>query len=129
MGNQRSADAFLITDAEDSFEAQHRARVRKYLTLMAFRAPALILAAIAYSATGSGLLALGIVVLSIPLPWVAVLIANDRPARKRGEEPHYLYGAEHQVIGPPEIESADRAIRPSTTIEGTFVDGSHGGDS
>ena len=66
MGNQRSADAFLITDAEDSFEAQHRARVRKYLTLMAFRAPALILAAIAYSATGSGLLALGIVVLSIP---------------------------------------------------------------
>ena len=60
---------------------------------------------------------------------MAVLIANDRPARKRGEEPHYLYGAEHQVISPPEIESADRAIRPSTTIEGTFVDGSHGGDS
>ena len=26
------------------------------------------------------------VAVSIPLPWVAVLIANDRPARKRGEK-------------------------------------------
>ena len=128
MGNQRSADAFLITDAEESFEAQHRARVRKYLTLMAFRAPALILAAIAYSATGSGLLALGIVVLSIPLPWVAVLIANDRPARKRGEEPQYRYGAEHHVTGPLPIETTGRAIG-NTTVEGTVVDGSPRGDS
>lgn len=37
----------LITAAAPSYEVEHRTRVRKYLTLMAFRVPALILAAIA----------------------------------------------------------------------------------
>lgn len=76
----------LITRAAPAYEEQHRARVRKYLTLMSFRIPALILAAVAYSIWENGLLSLGIVVLSIPLPWMAVLIANDRPPR-RAEEP------------------------------------------
>ena len=35
----------LITRAAPAYEEQHRARVRKYLTLMSFRVPALILAA------------------------------------------------------------------------------------
>jgi hypothetical protein len=76
----------LITRAAPAFEEQHRARVRKYLTIMAFRIPALILAAVAYSVWENGLVSLGIIVLSIPLPWIAVLIANDRPPR-RAEEP------------------------------------------
>ncbi|WP_232526861.1 DUF3099 domain-containing protein [Mycobacterium intracellulare] len=67
----------LITAAEPSYEEQHRARVRKYLTLMAFRIPALILAALAYGAWHNGLISLAIVAVSIPLPWMAVLIAND----------------------------------------------------
>ncbi len=76
----------LITGAAQSYEQQHRARVRKYLTLMAFRIPALILAALAYGAWHNGLISLAIVALSIPLPWMAVLIANDRPPR-RSDEP------------------------------------------
>jgi hypothetical protein len=76
----------LITAAAPSYEVQHRARVRKYLTLMAFRIPALILAAIAYGAWHNGLISLLILVASIPLPWIAVLIANDRPPR-RADEP------------------------------------------
>lgn len=76
----------LITRAALAYEEQHRARVRKYLTLMSFRIPALILAAVAYSIWENGLVSLGIVALSIPLPWMAVLIANDRPPR-RAEEP------------------------------------------
>jgi hypothetical protein len=76
----------LITRAAPAYEEQHRARVRKYLTLMSFRIPALIFAAVAYSIWENGLISLGIVVLSIPLPWMAVLIANDRPPR-RAEEP------------------------------------------
>ncbi|MDL9936380.1 DUF3099 domain-containing protein [Gordonia sp. ABSL1-1] len=100
-----------MTDAPESFEAQHRARVRKYLTLMAFRVPALIIAGIVYSATGNGLLALAIVALSIPLPWVAVLIANDRPPRKRGMTPSYLHGPDHSVIGPPQLD--DRSTQPA----------------
>ncbi|MEO9328652.1 DUF3099 domain-containing protein [Gordonia aurantiaca] len=102
-----SPETFLITDARDSLEAQHRARVRKYLIMMAFRVPALLIAGIVYSATGSGMLALAIVAISIPLPWMAVLIANDRPPRKRGEHPNYLYGADHDVLGPLGLSRTD----------------------
>ncbi|WP_081665528.1 DUF3099 domain-containing protein [Mycobacterium sp. UM_CSW] len=76
----------LITSAAPSYEEEHRARVRKYLTLMAFRIPALILAAVAYGAWHNGLISLLIVAASVPLPWMAVLIANDRPPR-RSDEP------------------------------------------
>jgi hypothetical protein len=76
----------LITRAAQPYEEQHRARVRKYLTIMSFRVPALLLAALAYGIWHNGLLSLAILVASIPLPWIAVLIANDRPPR-RAEEP------------------------------------------
>lgn len=79
----------LITRAAPAYEEQHRQRVRKYLTLMSFRIPALILAAAAYGIWHNGLLSLGIIVLSIPLPWMAVLIANDRPPRKAEEPRRY----------------------------------------
>ena len=76
----------LITTAAPSYEEEHRARVRKYMTLMAFRFPALILAAVAYGAWHNGLISLLIVAAAVPLPWIAVLIANDRPPR-RSDEP------------------------------------------
>jgi hypothetical protein len=76
----------LITRAAAPFEEQHRARVRKYLTLMFWRIPALILAAVAYGLWQNGLISLAIILISVPLPWMAVLIANDRPPR-RAEEP------------------------------------------
>ena len=75
----------LITAAEPSYEVQHRARVRKYLTIMSFRIPALILAALAYGAWHNGMISLAIIAVSLPLPWMAVLIANDRPPRRVGE--------------------------------------------
>ncbi|MDP7702722.1 MULTISPECIES: DUF3099 domain-containing protein [unclassified Mycobacterium] len=75
----------LITAAAPSYEVQHRARVRKYLSIMAFRIPALLLAALAYGAWHNGLVSLLIVAASIPLPWIAVLIANDRPPRSADE--------------------------------------------
>ncbi len=75
----------LITEAQPSLDDQHRARVRRYTIIMAFRIPCLVLAAIAYSAVGSPLLAILIIAASIPLPWVAVLIANDRPPRRKDE--------------------------------------------
>ncbi|MGV9824754.1 MULTISPECIES: DUF3099 domain-containing protein [unclassified Gordonia (in: high G+C Gram-positive bacteria)] len=133
MGNEgpsrerAASEAFLITDAQESLDAQHRARVRKYLTLMAFRVPALVIAGIVYSATGSGLWALAIVVASIPLPWVAVLIANDRPPRKRGEVPHYKYGSDHRVIGPQSLDehAPRRADDTPTVIDSTIADPWH----
>lgn len=76
----------LITRAAYSYEEQHRARVRKYLKIMFWRIPAFLAAAIAYGIWHNGLVSLAILAASIPLPWMAVLIANDRPPR-RAEEP------------------------------------------
>jgi hypothetical protein len=76
----------LITAAAPAYEEQHRRRVRKYLTIMSFRIPALILAAAAYGLWHNGLISLAIIAVSLPLPWIAVLIANDRPPRS-AEEP------------------------------------------
>jgi Protein of unknown function (DUF3099) len=76
----------LITAAAIPYEEEHRKRVRKYLTIMTFRIPALILAAVAYGIWHNGIISLLILVASIPLPWIAVLVANDRPPR-RAEEP------------------------------------------
>jgi hypothetical protein len=75
----------LITSAAPSYDVERRARVRKYATLMAFRVPALIGAAVAYGAWHNGLISLLIVAASVPLPWMAVLIANDRPPRRANE--------------------------------------------
>ena len=85
LGFDDDGQPVLITSAALSYEEEHRVRVRKYLTLMGFRIPALILAALAYGAWHNGLISLAIVAASVPLPWMAVLIANDRPPRTRDE--------------------------------------------
>lgn len=89
----------LITRAEYSYEEQHRARVRKYLTLMFWRIPAFLGAAIAYGIWHNGVLSLAILAVSIPLPWMAVLIANDRPPR-RAEEPRRYPDAPRTALFP-----------------------------
>lgn len=99
----------LITAAEPAYEEQHRARVRKYLSIMAFRFPALILAAVAYGVWHNGLLSLLIVAVSIPLPWIAVLIANDRPPR-RAEEPRRFGQANRRI---PLFPTAERPALPA----------------
>jgi len=103
-----SGNPVLITDAAQSFYDEQRIRVRKYLTLMAFRIPALILAAVAYNIWQNGLISLAIIVASIPLPWMAVLIANDRPARKRSK---FVPGALNyeRALPPGSMEIVDSA--------------------
>jgi hypothetical protein len=86
----------LITAAAPAYEEQHRQRVRKYLTLMAFRVPALILAALAYGQWHNGLISLAIIAVSLPLPWMAVLIANDRPPRS-AQEPRRFHDAHERT--------------------------------
>ncbi|ATL68889.1 DUF3099 domain-containing protein [Nocardia terpenica] len=75
----------LITEAAPSLEQQHRDRVKRYSILMGFRIPCLVLAAVAYSLWGNWVISLAIIGVSIPLPWIAVLIANDRPPRRKDE--------------------------------------------
>lgn len=69
----------LITAAERSYAEQYAQRRRKYAILMSARIPCLVLAGLSYQ---TWWLALGFIVLSVPLPWMAVLIANDRSPRK-----------------------------------------------
>ena len=85
LGFDDDGRPILITAAAPGYEEQHRQRVRKYLTLMSFRIPALILAAVAYGMWHNGLISLLIIAASVPLPWMAVLIANDRPPRPADE--------------------------------------------
>lgn len=75
----------LITEAAPSLEDQHRARVRRYTIIMAFRIPALVLAGVAYGIWANPWISLLIIGASVPLPWIAVLIANDRPPRSKDE--------------------------------------------
>ncbi|SDN63734.1 DUF3099 domain-containing protein [Allokutzneria albata] len=102
-GSQRDDTPVLITEAAPSYEDQYAARKRKYLLMMSMRIPCLILAGVFYQ---TWWLALAFVVISVPLPWMAVLIANDRPPRKAEEANRYrppsttrqLESREHPVI-------------------------------
>lgn len=98
----------LITEAAQSIEDQHRARVRKYMIIMSFRFPALILSAVAYGVWSNAWISMAIIGASIPLPWIAVLIANDRPPRTKDEPSRYDHKSSAKAI-----ESTDRH-----TIEG-----------
>jgi Protein of unknown function (DUF3099) len=102
----------LITAAAPAYEVQHRERVRKYLTIMAFRIPALILAAVAYGVWQNGLISLAILVISIPLPWIAVLIANDRPPR-RAEEPRRYDARRIPLFPTAERPALEQRHRPA----------------
>jgi hypothetical protein len=80
----------LITDADPSPADQLAARKRRYTLLMGSRVLLFVLATLAYPV--SVWLAVGLLAASIPLPWMAVLIANDRPVRRR-EDAHRLTGS------------------------------------
>lgn len=101
----------LITAAATPYEEQHRQRVRKYLTIMSFRIPALILAAVAYGIWHNGLISLAIIAVSLPLPWMAVLIANDRPPRRAEEPRRFNDGPRRTQLFPrPEPPALDAGI-------------------
>ncbi|HEX2131029.1 MAG TPA: DUF3099 domain-containing protein [Actinophytocola sp.] len=86
MKGEQDDTPVLITEAAPSYEEEFAARKRKYLTMMLLRVPCLILAALFHD---TWWLALGFVLLSIPLPWIAVLVANDRAPRKAEEVNRY----------------------------------------
>ena len=77
----------LITDAAVPYEEQFAARKRRYALLMGSRLLLFVLAGVTYPV--SPWLAVALLALSVPLPWMAVLIANDRPVR-RAEDVHRL---------------------------------------
>ncbi len=67
-----------ITAAEPSYDDQLKARRRRYGLTMSMRIPLLVAATAFYHHLW---IAIPLLLISIPLPWMAVLLANDRPAR------------------------------------------------
>ncbi|GAB3550527.1 hypothetical protein J2S53_001824 [Actinopolyspora lacussalsi] len=103
-GSQRSDDTpVLITEAEPSYDDQQAARRKKYALMMSLRIPCLVAAVMVYPIWWLSLI---IIAVSIPLPWIAVLVANDRPPRKsehvnryhRDSRKRELEDTEHRVI-------------------------------
>ena len=107
----------LITRAAQPYEEQHRERVRKYLKIMSWRVPALLGAALAYGIWHNGLISLAILVASIPLPWIAVLIANDRPPRKAEEPRRYQDKGRIPLFPTAERPALQARVRPAPQPE------------
>jgi arginine exporter protein ArgO len=77
----------LITDAARSQEAQFRSRQIRYVSMMSIRAACLIVGAVLINVRPP-LLPLWLVLCvagMVVLPWMAVLVANDRPAKSKAE--------------------------------------------
>lgn len=89
----------LITTAPENNDDEYDRRRVKYAIMMALRALAVIAAALTYRV--SIWLALGFVIAGMVLPWCAVIIANDRPAKKRREHLGNLDGLRAERALPP----------------------------
>jgi hypothetical protein len=100
---------YLITEAQPSLEEEQRRRIHRYLAIMAIRIPALVLSAWLYEVTGNWVIALAVLIGSIPIPWIAVIRANDRPRRRRSEPSRY----QRRPTAKPALES-----HPTRTIDG-----------
>jgi len=79
IGRDNDSEPVLITEAQPSLDEQLSARRTKYLIMMSVRIVCLVLAATFYHTPW--LMAI-FVVGAVALPWMAVLIANDRPPKK-----------------------------------------------
>jgi Protein of unknown function (DUF3099) len=97
----------LITAAEPSYAEQYAIRRRKYAILMSARIPCLVLAGVFYQ---TWWLALAFVALSVPLPWMAVLIANDRAPRKVEQVNRMGHGLQASDLRHRELESGDHPV-------------------
>lgn len=82
----------LITGARQSYRDELSARKRRYFLLMSVRIPALFLAAGAHVLWQNPWITVAIVIGSIPIPWIAVIGANDRPPLPKGQARTYSAG-------------------------------------
>lgn len=114
MSDERREDPVLITDAQISYEEELAVRKRRYKWMMGMRIPCMILATAFYQIPW---LAVTLLVISVPLPWIAVLIANDRLPRKAATPSRYrperaeLESRPHPVVESG-VQAGDRASEP-----------------
>jgi len=94
----RRAEPVLITEAQVSQVDQHAARKKRYAITMLVRTICLIFAAVFYQTVW---LMIILAVLGTILPWVAVIMANDRPPKKRQEVNRYQARPDRQLESRP----------------------------
>ena len=97
---RRHQTPVLITGAPVSPAEQFAARRRRYSLIMAMRVPCLVAAGVLAIGFGWTIAAAVLVLASIPLPWMAVLIANDRPPRKAEKVARYRSAGTHEQLRP-----------------------------
>jgi Protein of unknown function (DUF3099) len=76
----RKSEPVLITEAEPSLADQHAARKKRYAITMGMRIVFIVLAAASYQIVW---LMLIFAILGTVLPGIAVVMANDRPPKKK----------------------------------------------
>jgi len=81
MRRSRSDLATIITSAPESPDDEWDRRRKRYAIMMGLRALCVLGAGLTYRY--SFILAMAFVVGGLVLPWCAVLLANDRPPKKR----------------------------------------------
>jgi len=99
MHRARVDEPLLITSAKASYDDEYARRRKKYAVMMTCRALCVLVAGLTYQI--SLWLALGFVVGGAVLPWCAVIIANDRPAKKRAPDPGLRTDLQHERALPP----------------------------
>src|SRR6266536_2105897 len=99
MRKSRSDEPVLITTAPETPDDEYDRRRAKYAIMMGLRAVCVIAAATTYRL--SIWLALAFVVGGMVLPWCAVIIANDGPAKKRRRRIDYRHDLRSERALPP----------------------------
>jgi hypothetical protein len=108
MRRAHSPEPVLITSARENPDYEYDRRRKKYAIMMAIRALCVLVAGLTYRYSVG--FALACAVGGMVLPWCAVIIANDGPAKKRSAVPARPPGA-----------GAERAITAGD--DGRTVDG------
>ncbi|MDP9240324.1 MAG: DUF3099 domain-containing protein [Actinomycetota bacterium] len=100
--SDRHEPVLVITGAEPSQADQLHSRQTRYLLMMGMRLVCLLTAAVAYSMKVTWVIPICIVGMVV-LPWMAVLIANDRPPLKASRFRRMTVAPpdERAVEGPP----------------------------
>lgn len=116
MRRTRVDEPVLITTAHESAEHEYLRRRRRYAITMSVRTLCVLAAALTYQL--SIFLSLAFIVGGVVLPWCAVIVANDRPPRKRVAAPTYRpgMGTERALTAGP--HDPDGARREGRTIDG-----------
>jgi hypothetical protein len=99
MRRSSADEPVLITTAAESGDEEYDRRRKKYAIMMTLRAACVIAAATTYRV--SIWLALAFVVGGMVLPWCAVIIANDGPARKKAARVDYRPDLRSERALPP----------------------------